>query len=81
MSSDETRKYIDPVEGITLDGTHFKGGGYGFVGELLPIGDRVIDHGVRCRVEPHLVLHPGGHLVRPAYRLSEPFAPDDQQRA
>jgi hypothetical protein len=42
MSSDETRKYIDPVEGITLDGTHFKGGGYGFVGELLPIGDRVI---------------------------------------
>jgi hypothetical protein len=42
MSSDETRKYIDPVEGITLDGTHFKPGGYGFVGELLPIGDRVI---------------------------------------
>jgi len=42
MSSDETRKYIDPAEGITLDGTHFKPGGYGFVGELLPIGDRVI---------------------------------------
>jgi hypothetical protein len=42
MSSDGTRKYIDPVEGITLDGTHFKPGGYGFVGELLPIGDRVI---------------------------------------
>ena len=42
MSSDETRKYIDPVKGITLDGTHFKPGGYGFVGELLPIGDRVI---------------------------------------
>jgi hypothetical protein len=42
MSSDETRKYIDPVKGITLDGRHFKGGSYGFVGELLPIGDLVI---------------------------------------
>jgi hypothetical protein len=42
MTSKEIRKYIDLVEGITLDGTHFKGGGFGFVGELLPIGDRVI---------------------------------------
>jgi hypothetical protein len=62
MSSDETRKYIDPVKGITLDGTHFKPGGYGFVGELRPMGDRMIAYYINAGIPFVQLTAFRGHL-------------------